>query len=314
MDNIICINSVDTEVLRDKRNSLLKGITETYEISSLDLAETDCGTVFNELNTVPFLVEKRIIILRNVLLFNKNDDGKYVSTFLNYLENPNPTTILIIEIVEKVDARDKIFKNIKKRALYFNLKALDDKDLLSFTRESFVRDGYKIDSTIVSEIVKRSNNELSLLKESIEKLKIYKSDEKEISSSDINLLITRSVEDNVFDLVNAVLSRNVRKSYYIYFDLVSNNYDVLLLISLLLNKFNEIFIVKNLVESRVSKDEIMKTFKVSSGRAYYMIKDASRVSITTLKKQINMLNLLEYQIKSGQIDKFIGFEIYLTKI
>lgn len=314
MDKIICINSSDTEVLSEKKKELLSTIKETFEVSSLDLSDVDCGSVLSELETIPFLTEKKVVVLKNALLFSKQDDGKYADTFLAYLKNPNQSTILIIEITEKPDAKDKVFKAIKKNSLYFSLDMLDDKNLISFTRKSFENDGYKIEQSLVSEVVRRCSNDLALLKSSIEKIKLFKLDSKVVKLEDINLLITKSVEDNVFDIVNAVLEHNVKKAYYLYQDLISNNYDVTQLVSLILNKFNEILLVKRLVDSRYSKEEIMQTFKVSSGRAYYMMKDASKITEETLKKQINSLCLLEYQIKSGQIDKNIGFEIYLTKI
>lgn len=314
MDKIICINSTDTEVLSEKKKELISGLKASSEITNIDLKETSCGTVLSELLTIPFLVDFKIVVLRNALLFSKNDNGKYLDDFLAYLSNPNPTTILIIEIIEKPDGRDKLFKEIKKKSYYLSLNTLDNSNLTTYAKERFSMDKYSVDSITISEIVKRSDNELSLLKENIKKLEIYKCDDLTVNLEDVNLLITRNVEDNVFDMVNTVLEHNVSKAFYLYKDLSGKNYDVTLLISLILNKFNELLLVKRLISGGYSKNDVMESFKVSSGRAYYMVRDANKADEGDIKNQINSLCLLEYQIKSGQIDKNIGFEVYLTKI
>ena len=54
--------------------------------------------------------------------------------------------------------------------------------------------------------------------------------------------------------------------------------------------------------------------KVSPNRAYYMIKNVSEFPIDKIKKYLDALAVLDFKIKSGQVDKKIGFEEFLLNI
>ena len=82
------------------------------------------------------------------------------------------------------------------------------------------------------------------------------------------------------------------------------------LISLLINKFQELYNVNILVKSGMNQAGIAELFHISSGRAYYMIKNAKEHSLDEISQQLDGLNTLDYQIKTGKIDQNLGIELY----
>jgi DNA polymerase-3 subunit delta len=58
----------------------------------------------------------------------------------------------------------------------------------------------------------------------------------------------------------------------------------------------------------------MKYFKASSGRVYYMIQNANNVEDQLLIDTLSKVEELDYQIKSGQIDKFLGIELFILSL
>ena len=131
---------------------------------------------------------------------------------------------------------------------------------------------------------------------------------------DIDRIVSASLEDNVFLLVESVIQRDVAESYRVFYKLLESNVEPTVILSLLQNKFNEILQVNALMKSGYKKDNIESLFKVSSGRAYYMMKNSRNINDSYIKKQLVLLNKLESDIKSGYVNKKLGFEIYLTKI
>ena len=51
-------------------------------------------------------------------------------------------------------------------------------------------------------------------------------------------------------------------------------------------------------------------FGISPGRAFYMIKNAKDVHLNSIKENLDLLNELELNIKSGKIDQNLGLELY----
>ena len=78
--------------------------------------------------------------------------------------------------------------------------------------------------------------------------------------------------------------------------------------------FKESLLVKMMVEKGLTQEEISAKMKISPSRAYYMIKDSSNFKKETLENYIVKLSELDYNIKSGKIDKKIGFEQFLLSI
>ena len=64
---------------------------------------------------------------------------------------------------------------------------------------------------------------MSSLKTAIEILKIYKNDEKAIYSDDINLMIQKPPDENIYNLIYVVSSKNTKEMFSIYKDLRIRN-------------------------------------------------------------------------------------------
>jgi DNA polymerase-3 subunit delta len=62
-----------------------------------------------------------------------------------------------------------------------------------------------------------------------------------------------------------------------------------------------------------NQKDIQKHFKVSRGRAYYMVKNARDVTKAQLDRYLNRLSDLDVAIKSGKTDKQLGLEMFLLQ-
>ena len=69
--------------------------------------------------------------------------------------------------------------------------------------------------------------------------------------------------------------------------------------------------VKLLLKDGKDQAAVASHYHCSSGRAYYMVKNAKSVNMATVKKHLIRLEELDYMIKSGQIDKKIGIELFI---
>ena len=124
------------------------------------------------------------------------------------------------------------------------------------------------------------------------------------------LLIPSPLDDNVYSLIDAVLANNKKLMLKGYQDMKLKSMQASNLVSMLLNKFPEIYNVNVLIKSGFNQGMLAETLNISSGRAYYMIKNAKSYSMKDIKKHLDLLNELDYKIKTGQIDQNLGLELY----
>ena len=131
---------------------------------------------------------------------------------------------------------------------------------------------------------------------------IYKYDSKNINLNDVYSLITKDLDTNTFDLVDALISKDKRRTYEIYEDLKITNTDATVILGSLIYKFREMALTKKLVLDGVSKAELAEILNVKEGRAYYMIKTVANYSMDTLLEKLNELLDMDYKSKIGQTD------------
>ena len=132
-----------------------------------------------------------------------------------------------------------------------------------------------------------------------------------IDINTIKKVITKNVEDNVYEITNNILENKQSKALEIYNDLIQHSEDPLRILGILVNKYREILHVKLLLKDNKDQAAIAKYYRCSSGRAYYMVKNAKSVNMSTVKKHLRKLEEIDYKIKTGQLDKKIGLELFI---
>ena len=182
-----------------------------------------------------------------------------------------------------------------------------------YARNVFSKDGYQIDEHTISLLVLYTAS-LASLKQSINILECYKYQEKMITDDDVKKLVVPPLEDNVYNLIDSVIQKDKARIFSILADFKKENIQYSFLVSLLINKFQEMYNVNILAKSGITQADIQDLFNVSSGKAYYMLKNAKAVDTYEIKKNLSMLNDLDYQIKTGKVDQNIGLELYFLKL
>ncbi len=300
--------------LNEEVNNLIKDETDA-DIINFDLEESSVANMLEEINMIPFLYSKKIVIVKNpIILTNPTKyDEKLVMSFISYLNHPVDTTTLIFKINSLKDVNLKMLKELKNTSIIKEIQNPTDINLQDYITNSFYEDGYILDSLVVDELIERTKGNPDRLELEIDKLKTYKYDTKKILNADVRLLVSKELDDNIFELVNAVLENDILKVFSIFNDLMVLNTSETVILALLISKFNELYQVKTLTKAGMTKNEIADLFKVKPGRIYYLQKAAEQISLEVLKSNINQLTELDYKIKTGQIDKRLGVELFLLK-
>ena len=154
---------------------------------------------------------------------------------------------------------------------------------------------------------------LTTLRNNIDILICYKDNDKKITVADIEKMVKQPLEDNIFSLIDMVLNKNKKAIFKMYNDFKTENIQPSYIISMLINKFQEMYDVYYLARGGADQQSIMDLFNVSSGKAYYMLKNARQSSLDEIKANLDLLNDLEYQIRTGKVDQYLGLELYLLK-
>ncbi len=307
----------DPFIVRSKTNQIIsKYDIDDFNINIYDADEENISNAINDASTIPFLAPKKVVVIRNAYFLTnekvKNEIEHDTSFLARYIENPVSETILIINApYAKLDERKAITKALKKHAEIVHCEPMKKVDLSSWIKRQIGKQNKNIDRAALDEFLKRVENNTQVAVNEMKKLLLYVEDIDNITIDIIKRIITKNVEDNVYEITNMILEKNTSKALEIYNDLIMHSEDPLRILGILVNKYREILQVKLLLNDGKTQPDVASHYKVSSGRAYYMVKNAKSVNMSTVKKHLIKLEEVDYQIKTGQVDKKIGLELFI---
>ena len=287
----------------------IKGRIPNAYFSTYDLEDDNFYDVVDELKTISMFDETKIVLAKNGdKLFNVSQDKAF--ELQKTLVDTSSENVLIIAITSDFLPND-LYNKIKRYSTNINLK-VNNIPLDVFAKKEFERDNFNVLDDTIKLLVSYSLD-ITNLKCNIELLKCYKWDYKNVNSDDVLFMITKPLDDNIYDLINAYIAHDKKRVFELYKDLKTINVKPSFLVSLLINKLVEMYNVYILAKAHVSQDEIARIFNVKPGRAYYMIKNISKVSLNEIKQNLDSLIDLDYKIKSGRIAEELGLELFLLK-
>ena len=285
------INDINIDI-----NDIIKYNFTDYKLEDI-LEEASMNSMFNN--------NKLIIIDSNL-----KEDIDY-ELLERYINNYNPHTYMVIKIkTDKLDTKKKIYKLFSKYAKVEELN--NDLDNLSNYVNNLLKDNnfYMSNSNINYFIAKVGNN-INNIDNELEKLCLYKFDDKKIEKEDIDDLVINNIDDEIFAITNAVINNEVDKSLDLYNEFMMKNYEPTQIIGLLASQFQFLYQVKYLYNKNKTQNEIAKLIDVHPYRVKLAIGNLYNYTESDLLHYISKLGKLDEDIKTGNIDKNVGLELFL---
>ena len=307
---VYLIYGTEEYLIKQEVNNLKKQVN-INDISYYDLDNVSLKNIIDDANSISLFSDKRMLIVENSSIFTgsskKRNDINYLES---YLEHPNNNTILIFTVnYDKLDSRKKIVNLIKENG---QIKEFNDNyDIKSIVKKMF--DNYQINDKNIDILIDRVGRNLLLLEQEISKIKTYKGDNYNIEYEDIINLTNKSIDTDIFHLIDNIINKNKEKALESYYEMIKLGEEPIKIIVMLANQFRLMYQVKRLNKNRNNIYDIMKIL----GQKKYPIEKALEKSYKYDEK--SLLNILyklanlDIQIKSGKINKDIALELFILE-
>lgn len=310
--NTYLIYGNDYSLIKREIDKITKDIND---VTTYDLSLEKVDNLLNDASVISMFGDKKALIGENALFLSTssssiNHDLDYLQ---RYLEDDNHDNIVIFTLNEnKLDERKKIVKLLKKRATVIHKDVIKDKDLPDFVRDEFFNNGYKIDYKAASYFVQYAGSNVDILISEINKMMMYKDGDKIIKIEDINEITSKKMNDNIFDLSNAIMDKDFKKMYECYNDLMTLKEEPIKIIAMLGSTFTLVYQCKLLYNDGKRQNEIADILKVHPYRVKLAIEN--NYKINNIKEILKKLHNLDYEIKSGKIDKALALDNFLLHL
>lgn len=289
-------------------------IITKHKINDLNISKYNINDnltdIIEDANTLSLFDDKKLIIINNNALFVGK---KSVDTIAleKYIINSNPNTILIFVVSEeKLDTRRKLYKNIKEKGEVFEFNKLPN--INTYVKDLF--SGYTITNDSINLLIKRVGNDLNRLKQEIEKIKIYKINDKLITDSDIIDCTVEKIDINIFNFIDNIIRKNKSETIKTYKELLKIGEEPIKIIVLLANQFRLMYQSKLLTSKGYSEDDIASLLHVKRYPVHLAIQKSYHYNKEVLIDNLEQLADLDIKIKSGEIDKNLALELFLLRL
>ncbi len=290
-----------------------------FNLSVYDLNETPIETAIEDAETLPFLGDKKLLFLHNPFFLTAEKTKEKVEHNLArleaYLKEPAPFTVMVfIAPYEKLDERKKLTKEEKKKAAVFDAKKLSEAELKNWIRSRAEFNGVTIEPAAIELMLTLAGTDLFMLTSEIDKLALYIGRGLTIDVQTVEKLVSRSLEQNIFTLVDKVVSRKIDEALRIYYDLLKLNEEPIKILSVITGQFRLIYQVKELSRRGYGQQQMAGYLKVHPFRVKLAAGQARAFTDTELTHIMKELAEADFKMKTGQMNKVLLIELFLIKL
>jgi len=290
-----------------------------FNFSVYDLEETPIEVALEDAETFPFLGERKVVFLHNPVFLTaektKEKVEHNVARLEAYLKEPAPYTIMVFSApYEKLDERKKITKELKRYAEIVEAKKLNEHELKSWVKERAKNNGIEFEANAIEHLLALTGTNMFMITSEVDKLALYAADQKQIDANLVDKLVARSLEQNIFTLIEKVVQRKLDEALRIYYDLLKQNEEPIKILALLSSQFRLIYQVKELSRRGYGQQQIAGYVKTHPFRVKLALGQAGKFTDEELTNLIDLLAEADYKMKTGGMNKSLLIEMLLFRL
>lgn len=200
--------------------------------------DTSVDEIVSNAKRYPMMADRQVVIVKEA-----QELARTIDKLESYIENPQPTTVLVIAYKYKtVDKRKKWVKLIDKTGVLFESQKLKEYKVGEWVKRVLQGRGYGIEPKAMQMLVEYLGNDLSRIANELTKLEIILPKGSTITPSHIEVNIGISKDYNVFELRKALGDKDQFRAYQIvnYFAQNSKENPMVVVIAQLFSFFSSL--------------------------------------------------------------------------
>lgn len=263
---------------------------------------------------MPFLSKYRLVIVRD--LFAAKPDKKFVDQLVTYLpQMPDSTRLFFLE-ADALPAAHALVKLAEESENGF-VKRFDlpeGQALEKWIREQVAERNGRIHPHAVHLLAVNIGPNLPALGNELEKLILYKGEGEEITAADVTLLSPYAAEANIFDLVDAIGSRNSKRASLLLQQKFNEGADPFALFPMFVRQFRLLIQVKELADAGKRPPAIGQELKLHSFVVGKLYQQSQGFSLPQLEHIYHHLLDIDVGTKTGRQDMTTALNLLIAAL
>lgn len=300
------------------RTQLIGDADHDLNYERFDFTEQPVQLALEAAETYPFLGDKRLVVGFGATFLSSGREKEKVEHDLEaleaYLENPAPYSVLVLILYHpKLDERKKLVRLLKKQAVVAEASSLKSKDLIPWLIKRAEQRQVQLNADAGALLHQFAGNDLTFLDRELAKMASYVGPGGTITTEVVHHLAAETTAHNVFELVNDVAEQNISRALYALDQLLVQNEEPIKIIFLLARQFRLMYEAKYLLKKGYPQRDLSRLMGVHPYVAKLASQHCKPFTLDHLARILKHLAQLDYQMKTGQIDKELALHLFILQ-
>jgi len=288
-----------------------------YNTLIFDVVKEAPDRVFGEIATAPFLAEKRMVVLQNVL---SNSDKEFLGKIIEMLTDKKvpESNVLIFwqaEPIGKTSEAKKLAGILAKEKFVYEFSSFSPAELSAWILKEIKERGGKIDRLAAGRLAESAGKDMWLLNSLIDQLVAYKNGG-EILSADVALFIDEKIDDSIFNMVDAIVAGNKKTAFKLLHEQRRLGQDESYLFAMILRQFKILLQLRDLWEreDNLTSEALAKELSLHPFVVKKSLPLVRQYPMERLKKVYDGLLEIDVKTKTGLADQAALIDFFVGKI
>jgi len=302
-----------------------KGL-EPLNYIELEGQDLEFSTIMNACETLPFMAEKKIVIIKDLPLFKSKKETEKTKTskepLIDYIDELEDYLLLIfVEKTKSLRKSNPLYKKIKKYGDIVEFTKLRGSDLDNWIINSFKKFNKNIDKSTINYFIgyssyfdNKKERTLYDLENEIIKISNYTPENTDVRKGEIESLMAKPLEMNVFNLLNSISQKNGEEALKLFNEMYISNEPILFILHMIVRQIRNMLKYKILTGKGYTRGDSLKKMALSEYEYKKVSNQSNNFTIEQLEKALNHCLETDKTIKTSSIDDKLAMEILISNL
>jgi len=284
-----------------------------YNVVFVDGVKSESGKILSEISSAPFLAEKRMVVVENVL---SSSDKTMLADLIERIEKGkiSDSTVVVFyqaDVLSKVKEAKLLDEILKKEKYAKEFELLRGEKLITWAGSELKNRGGKISRLALQYLCDNVGADIWHLNSLLDQLAAYKPGA-EIELADVQLFLEEKLDDNVFNLTDAIIAGNHKRALKLLDDQRKLGVEDPKIFGAVLWQFRVLVSMRDLHEREdLKSDEMAKKLKLHPFVVKKNLPVIKKYTLAQLQEIYRKLLDIDIKTKTGFADQSVLMDLFV---
>lgn len=330
-------------LVRQYKHELINAVVGSEDSMNLNIHRSeslDWGVVQDEIMSMPFFADHRMVVLEDTRLFmsrkaakdvDSSDSGAQedsedlsaqVASFIPKI--PDSTVVLFVEQPDEkkaggkkgkisVDKRGKLYKAVSKAGLAAEFESQDAQSLSRWVAGRLAGEKIRITSGAMERFLQMTGNDMSHINTETEKLISYAGTGGVIHLKDVEEITSEILEGKVFRMIDMIARHECAGALSLYNDLLQLRESPGMISALIMKQYDRMMLAKDIMDRGGGVPQIMSELKLADWQARQLMGQSRYYTMEQVRNLTEECVRIRQLVQSGRMEEQLAAELIIIK-